>query len=124
MARCKRDKPRSGIVVYFDLLPSLERMTAEQQGELFIAMLRYAKYGEVPEFTTERQQIIWEMTQPRLDADALRWDEKILQTKYAGYSSAERRQGREPMDMDSWCDWREHRDAILYGCDTTSVDTN
>ena len=43
------DKKQPGVMLYFDIRPCLNRMSREEQGELFVAILDYAQYGTVPE---------------------------------------------------------------------------
>ena len=57
-----------GVMLYFDLRPSLRRMSNEEKGILFESILDYAQHGVVP----ERQGslgIAWDFIQPRLDRD-------------------------------------------------------
>lgn len=105
----QRTKERPGVILYFDLLPVLQRMTKEEAADLIITMLEYGKTGAIPDLSTkgERFLIVWEMVKPRIDSDLENWKEKILQSKYAGYCSAEKRQGREPIDFDSWLDYKD-----------------
>ena len=63
-----------GVMLYFDLLPSLERFTLEEQGLLFRAILEYGKLGLTPHFHGALA-VAWDFIQPRLDRDWARYEE-------------------------------------------------
>lgn len=96
---------RPGMMVYFDIVPALELLTDTERGELFSAILRYGMYGEVPAFTGATA-LAWAFMQPRLDADANRYDDVILQKRYAVYCRECRKAENEPL---SYAEWREQQ---------------
>ena len=71
-----------GVMLYFDLLPSLERFTLEEQGLLFRAILEYGKLGLTPHFHGALA-VAWDFIQPRLDRDRARYEEKVQQCRDA-----------------------------------------
>ena len=92
---------RPGLMIYFDAwLPVLKSDDKTIAG-LFRAAVMYAKYGEIPEFSGV-EQILWEMIRPALDRDAERYTDTVKQRQYAGYCSAERRAGRDPLPLEEW----------------------
>ncbi len=78
---------RPGVVVYFELRPALHRLTREQQGSLFCAILDYGDEGLVPQFDDMTLQVLWEVIQPRLDAD----NERYMNVVEARREAANRR---------------------------------
>lgn len=92
---------RPGMMIYFDIVPALELLTCEERGELFTAMLRYGMYGEVPSFTGATA-LAWAFMQPRLDADADRYDNAILQKRYAVYCRECKKAGNKPLNYTEW----------------------
>lgn len=84
----KSGKP--GVVVYFELRPAMKRLTAEQKGILFEAIMDYADDGIMPEFDDIALQIVWDFVQPRLDDD----NEKYSNTVNARQEAANKRWGK------------------------------
>ncbi len=87
-------KERKGIIIRFDALPTLEKLGADAQGAFLMAVLRYGKHFETPNFDdisgadAIRLDVLWEQTKPYLDEDAAGWKDGILQRSYAGYRSS------------------------------------
>lgn len=110
----RKGSERPGIVMYFDTLPTLAKMTAEGQARFLLACLNYGATGELTDLsdlpleTRIRVETLLEQTFPRIDDDGEKWKLKILQTKYAGYCSRQKQKGEEPISFDAYCDWAEH----------------
>lgn len=67
-------KKMPGIMLYFEIRPCLDRLTCDQQGMLFNAILDYGEYGVVPDFQG-MLGIAWDFIQPRLDRDREKYEE-------------------------------------------------
>lgn len=91
----KNGKP--GVVVYFELRPAMKRLTAEQKGILFEAIMDYADDGIMPEFDDIALQIVWDFVQPRLDDD----NEKYSNTVNARQEAANKRWGKAEDSKDA-----------------------
>ena len=63
-----------GIMLYFDVRPCLARLTMEEQGRLFNAMLNYGEFGVEPDFEY-MLGIAWDFIKPRLDRDRERYED-------------------------------------------------
>ena len=63
-----------GIMLYFDIRPCLARLTMDQQGQLFNAILNYGEFGVEPDFEY-MLGIAWDFIKPRLDRDRERYEE-------------------------------------------------
>lgn len=87
---------------YFDIRPALKFLDNEQLGQLFTAILEYGECGVLPEFTDPLLNMAWSFVLPRIDRDAEAYDDKVEQKKYAGYCSAAKRKGLEPIPSDDW----------------------
>lgn len=68
------EKGRPGVMLWFDLRPSLKRLSLEEKGLLFECIMDYAEYGEVPELDG-MAGVAWDFIQPRIDRDAERYEE-------------------------------------------------
>jgi len=63
-----------GVMLYFDIRPCLARLTMDQQGQLFNAILNYGEFGVEPDFEY-MLGIAWDFIKPRLDRDRERYEE-------------------------------------------------
>ena len=70
-------KTQPGIMLYFDVRPCLARLTMEEQGRLFNAILNYGEFGAEPDFDY-MLGIAWDFIKPRLDRDKERYEEIYL----------------------------------------------
>lgn len=68
------NKGRPGVMMYFDIRPGLEPLTAEEKGILFDAIMDYAELGTLPEFASPALRIAWGFIQSRIDSDAVRYE--------------------------------------------------
>jgi hypothetical protein len=71
-----------GVMLYFDIRPCLERLTMDQQGMLFRAILDYGEDGIEPDFHY-MLGIAWDFIKPRLERDRERYEEKVRQCEEA-----------------------------------------
>lgn len=65
-----------GIMMYFDFRPAIDKLSFEQLGRLFSAMLNYGEFGEVPEFTDPEMSIAWGFVARYVDSDRKRYEAK------------------------------------------------
>lgn len=67
---------RPGTMLYFDTRPCLKRLTNEQKGQLFEAILDYAEFSVVPDFGDDvGLSIAWDFIQPKIDRDNERYEQ-------------------------------------------------
>lgn len=66
-------KKQPGTMLYFDIRPCLKRLSREEKGALFEAILDYAEYGVLPEVDGVLG-VAWDFIQPRLDRDKERYE--------------------------------------------------
>ena len=69
-------KEKPGVMLYFDRLPYLNRMTREQRGDLFLWIMEYAQYGVVPEVEDPMLGMAWDVVKPAIDLDTERYAAK------------------------------------------------
>ena len=65
-------KKQPGVMLYFDIRPSLRRLGLDEKGRLFEAILEYGEFGTEPDFTGTLG-VAWDFIQPRLDRDKERY---------------------------------------------------
>ncbi len=69
-------------MIYFEVRESLKFLSLEEKGKLFDAVLEYGELGVIPEFDG-MLGMAWAFMKPKLDADAERYEDTILQRRYA-----------------------------------------
>ena len=67
-------KKRPGVMLYFDRLTFLDRLSDEQAGRLFRCILAYAENGVVPEIEDLALGMAWDVIRPVLDYDRERYE--------------------------------------------------
>ena len=77
------DKQKPGVMIYFDLRPCLQRLTNEQKGALFSAILNYAENGVLPELDDIAVGVAWDFVKPRIDRDTEVYAGKIVKARAA-----------------------------------------
>ena len=76
---------KKSFVLYHDIRTPLELLTDEQRGKLFIALLNYSEYGELPDFDGALL-MAFAFIRTSLDRDAEAWAEKRAKRAEAGRS--------------------------------------
>ena len=70
-----------GVMFYFEIRPCLGRLTPEEKGVLFEAILDYGQFGREPELAGG-PGVAWDFIRPKLDLDRERY-EQICQKRTA-----------------------------------------
>ena len=97
------EKERPGIMIYFGILPAVERLSKENAGILLQAMLRYGKYGTIPDFgNSEGLNITWSFVKQAIDRDNERYAGRILRHTHGAYKREMQRRNEEPLPFEEW----------------------
>ena len=104
------EKERPGVMLYFDLRPSLKRLSLEDKGLLFESILNYAQYGELPELDG-MTGIAWDFIQPRIDRDAERYEEITESRRKAARKRWDAREEEPPTDANACTRMQMHANA-------------
>lgn len=92
---------RPGVMLFFDVRPALKRLTVEERGRLFEAILDYGELGLLPDFEGGLG-IVWDFIQPRIDQDAARYADKVLKNRYSVYTREAKKAGIQPVEFEIW----------------------
>lgn len=92
---------KPGVMFYFEIRPCIKRLTLEEKGQLFEAILDYGEYGVIPE-VDGAVGVAWDFIQQRLDRDTGRYDEKVEQTKYAVAVREAKKKGIQLPPYEKW----------------------
>lgn len=92
---------KPGVMFYFDIRPCIKRLTLEEKGVLFEAILDYAELGVVPELDGVLG-VAWDFIQPKLDRDSGQYDRKVEQKQYAVFVREVKKSGGIPPTFEEW----------------------
>lgn len=92
---------KPGVMIYFDIIPLIEEMNPENAGQLFLAILKYAQYGEVPSLSGLARSV-WPFIKSLVDRDSRRYDIARKKKQWATYCRDAKRRGEEPLDFNLW----------------------
>lgn len=94
MAYKKKEKP--GVMLYWKTFDALEKLVDGEAKKMFVAIRRYAQYGELPDFSDNPvSDMAWALLKPELDADNERYEETRRKRAENGAKGAESRWGTE-----------------------------
>ena len=74
---------RSGILMYFDMKPVLERLSDHEAKELLLAILDYGENGVEPEFRSATLACFGPLLASRMDADMERYQQRVESNRRA-----------------------------------------
>ena len=94
-----QNKP--GVMIYLDMLQTLERLSDENAGILFRAILKYGATGAEPELP-DALYILWPMVRMRLDTDDRRYHQVSQKRRYAAYVRWAEHHGQSPLSYEDW----------------------
>ena len=92
---------RPGVMLYFSLRPVLDRLSNEDNGILFDAILQYADTGTTPSLPGSLY-VLWPLVQSNLVHDDLRYRQTVIKRKYAAYVRWAKQHNDFPMDYYHW----------------------
>lgn len=108
-------KRRPGVMLYFDIAPSVERMDVPQKAALLDAILRYGEFAEEPDFHKDpRLDVTWSFIKQRIDHDGSAYEEKCEKARYSTYVREAEKKGKQPLAYDAWREFsRDEQKKLL-----------
>lgn len=108
-------KKRPGVMLYFDMSPSVERMDIHQKAALLDAILRYGEFGEEPDFRNDpRLDVTWTFVRQRIDIDGAAYEEKCEKGRYATYVREAEKKQKTPLTYEAWREFsRDEQKKLL-----------
>ena len=92
---------KPGVMIYFEIIPLIEELDAESAGRLFLAILKYSQYGEIPNLSGF-ERVIWPFIKSLVDRDSVRYETKHKQKQWAVYCRDTKRKGETPLSFEDW----------------------
>ena len=69
-------KKMPGVMIFFDIRPTLSLLSTSEKGLMLDAILDYAEDGLEPEFTDHSLEILWSVLKQKIDSDRQRYNDK------------------------------------------------
>ena len=103
----QRKKERPGVLIYFELIPALERLTNEQRGRLLYGAIIFAHDGMEPKIDDDPiLPVIWPLLASRIKSDGKRYseqcEENALRRRFGCYRSAREKAGKSLLTYEEW----------------------
>lgn len=92
---------RPGFMIYFDIAPALSKLTDEEAGKLFKAIMDYATSGNVHELDGICG-FAFEVIRPRIDRDKEAYEEKCRKSSYSTYVRECKKRDEQAMSYEKW----------------------
>ena len=102
---------KPGVMIYFDIIPLIEGMSPDDAGQLFLAILKYAQYGEIPSLSGFALAV-WPFVKSLVDRDSQRYDLVRKKKQWAVYCREAKRRGETPLELEAWIIESERSPAI------------
>ena len=115
---------KPGMMVYFNTMKTIGKLTDVQKGKLFWAMLEYSRDGTAPDFEDDLVlDVVWGTFEEILDRDSKAYEDTVEKRRYAVYVRECNKVGVEALSRE---DWRASIDAAnhhMISGDTTRYPT-
>ena len=92
---------KPGVMVYFDLVHTLEMLSDQEAGILFRAIMYYGMDGTRTKLPPNLM-LLWPLIEMRINSDDARYNLKSQKKKYAVYVRWAKEHGQEPLSFNSW----------------------
>ena len=93
---------RPGLLLYFDILPALDKLPHEAVGELLLKALHYAQDGVELTFDDTSLGFAWAFLKPAIDRDGVAYQDKRQRGDWLTYCRQCKRDGEQPLDFETW----------------------
>lgn len=114
---------KPGVMFYFDVRPCIKRLSLEEKGQLFEAILDYGEFGTEPELDGA-VGVAWDFLLPKLDRDDDRYGRQVEQRQYAVFVREVKKHGGTPPPIDEWKQLSNTERYRLVSADNEQHPTN
>ena len=111
---------RPGVMLYFDIEPGLKMLDDPQRGRLLTAIMEYAHFGVVPDFSDPLLSMAWSFVKTSIDRDGERYEKAVTKKKISGITSDFKRNyapkhGIDPDDEEALAEYIRQRMSTPVG---------
>lgn len=96
-----KENGRPGVMIYFDTRKAINRLTHEQKGLLFDAIMDFAEFGTEPELD-DLTGMCFDFIRSKIEWDAKKYEDTMWKRKYAAYVREANRNGEMACSFDDW----------------------
>lgn len=93
---------RPGLLLYFDLIPALDKLPVDCVGKLLLSALHYAESGQEPSFDEPTLEFAWAFIRPSIDRDGAAYETKRERGEWLTYCRQCKRDGTEALGFEDW----------------------
>lgn len=86
---------KRAIMLHYDSIEQLELLNDEERGRVLLDLLKYARDGQVPEYTEPSMKMMFSILKQRTDAEAQKYEEICKKRSQAGIKGNAVRYGHE-----------------------------
>ena len=110
---------KPGVMIYFEIVPTLQNLSKAEKATLLEAMLEYGMYKTLPPMTS-KLKAIWPLVQQRLDWDDEKYYKVVHKRAYSAYVRWAKYNDQPYVDFKTWmvqneeglCD-KDYEEAML-----------
>ncbi len=92
---------RPGVMIYFEIMPTLQNLSRTDKAVLFEAILEYGMYKTLPPMSA-KLKVVWPLVQQRLDWDEEKYYQVIAKRAYSAYVRWAKHNGEAYVDFKTW----------------------
>ena len=92
---------RPGVMIYFEILPTLQNLSKADKAVLFEAILEYGMYKTLPQMSA-KLKVIWPLVQQRLDWDEEKYYQVVSKRAYSAYVRWAKHNDEPYVDFKTW----------------------
>ena len=110
---------RPGVMIYFEIMPTLQNLSKADKAALFEAILEYGMHKTLPPMSA-KLKVVWPLVQQRLDFDEEKYYKVIAKRAYSAYVRWAKHNDEPYVDFKTWkaqndeglCD-KDYEEAML-----------
>ena len=91
---------KKSFLIYFDWEQPFDCLDDEALGELFRAMMKYAKNGEAPDFNDKTLYIVFSFVKNAIDRDISAYEEKCKKNAENGKKGGKKKEEKVSSELD------------------------
>lgn len=92
---------RPGVMIYFEILPTIQKLSKADKAALFEAILEYGMRKTLPPMSA-KLKVVWPLVQQRLDWDEEKYNQVVAKRAYSAYVRWAKHNDEPYVDFKTW----------------------
>ena len=92
---------RPGVMIYFEIMPTLQNLSKADKAALFEAILEYGMHKTLPPMSA-KLKVVWPLVQQRLDFDEEKYYKVVAKRAYSAYVRWAKYNDEPYVDFKTW----------------------